>query len=249
VKQTTRRLAPWALIAGLVGPLLIFLGAALTHFHLIDYRIGLELMTLKLAWWASLVGGAFALLVLVLSLGDLRRSGALALIGVVAAGAAVYGLWRFNSHYGASPPVHDVSTDWSDPVMFSKAVVADRASSGAPNRIEADPRVPADAGAPWAGMRVAEVNAKTCPGAQPIPKGVDPDRVVEALKGLGVQTTGAQPFRVEGVHDGLWFGLEDDIAVRIRPDRTDIRSTSRSMANDYGANCRRVTQIVQALSK
>ena len=38
-----------------------------------------------------------------------------------------------------------------------------------------------------------------------------------------------------------------DVVARIDPERTDIRSVSRVGMSDIGANCARVTKIVEAL--
>jgi hypothetical protein len=147
----------------------------------------------------------------------------------------------------AAAPVHDVSTNWADPVGFSDHLMYLR--EGAENPVEDDPHVPASVGAPWGGMRVADVNAKTCPGAKAIPHGIDPDQVTKVLQANGFQIAGAQVFLVEGTTTGFWFGATDDIAVRIRPERTDIRIVRRSGLSDNGDNCARITRIAQALSR
>ena len=63
----------------------------------------------------------------------------------------------------------------------------------------------------------------------------------------GVQELG----RVEGTHTSLWYGFKDDVIARVRPDgsgsRVDLRSVSRVGGSDLGANCARVTRIVDHL--
>ncbi|MBS0295442.1 MAG: DUF1499 domain-containing protein [Proteobacteria bacterium] len=238
-----------ALLVGLGAPLIALIGMILTRFHAVDYAVGQGVMGLQVGWWGAIAGVALGGLALALSVSELKRAGPAIALGLVASAATLGAIGLFRARSAGQPPVHDVSTDWSDPVMFSKGLIADREASHAANPVEADPRVPAGAGAPWAGQRVAEVNARTCPGAKPISHGVDADKASAALQKLGVQITGSAPFRVEGVREGLWYAQQDDVAVRIRPGRTDVRATSRSLANDHGGNCRLVTAIVQALSR
>lgn len=238
-----------AFLVGLGAPLAALVGMILTRLHLVDYAVGQGVLGLEVAWWGSIAGVVLGVLVLLLSRAELRRAWLSIGLGLVASLLCLGAIGHFRFCSSGEPPVHDVSTNWSDPVMFSKGLNADRADSHAANPVEADPRVPAAAGAPWAGQRVAEVNARTCPGAKPIMHGVDADKVSAVLQKHGVQVTGSAPFRVEGFREGLWYAQQDDIAVRIRPDQTDVRAVSRSLANDHGANCRLVTAIVQALSK
>jgi len=87
-------------------------------------------------------------------------------------------LGRFMSFRGLAeylPPIHDVQTDWNDPVSFSDAVLAAREADNARNAIEADPVIPDSEGvrARWpdyAGKRVAEVQEAA---------EIDPDREYE----------------------------------------------------------------------
>jgi len=115
------------------------------------------------------------------------------------------------------------------------------------NPVEPDPRAPIEAGPPWGGRRVAEINAETCPGARTVRRNVDPDEAARVLERNGVRIKGRAPWRVEGTYESFWFGFKDDVVVRIRPEGTDVRSISRVGRSDIGANCKRVTKIVEAL--
>ena len=66
----------------------------------------------------------------------------LSLFALLIAGAI---LGRFMSFKGLAeylPPIHDVQTDWDDPVTFSDAVLAAREADNARNEILPDPKVP-----------------------------------------------------------------------------------------------------------
>lgn len=78
-------------------------------------------------------------------------------------------------------------------------------------------------------------------------KHLNADQVAAAFEAAGVQVTGRAPWRVEGTYESFWWGFKDDVVARIDPERTDIRSVSRVGMSDIGANCARVTKIVEAL--
>ncbi len=50
--------------------------------------------------------------------------------------------------------------------------------------------------------------------------------------------------RLEATGQSFWYGLKDDLVVRVRPDtagaRVDMRSVGRAPGADMGRNCRRV---------
>ena len=233
-----------------VGAPFVILGAALaTNFHSVDYATGFDLISLKIAPGLAAVGVILGLIGLLGSLGKQGGSMLLAAIGLLVGGATLAGCARVWMLERSNPPIHDVSTDWNDPILFSRGTMTARDEAKAENAIESDPRVPASAGAPWAGKRLADVNAQTCPGAKPIMRGVDADQAARAVRAAGYDLTGQADFRVEGTRQGPLYGGGEDVAVRIRPDRTDVRSVSRQGQNDLGRNCRGVTKIIQALSR
>jgi fatty-acyl-CoA synthase len=51
----------------------------------------------------------------------------------------------------------------------------------------------------------------------------------------------------------FWYGLTDDVAVRIRPDaqgsRIDLRSISRDAGPDQGRNCERIGKLLAAVKR
>jgi fatty-acyl-CoA synthase len=59
------------------------------------------------------------------------------------------------------------------------------------------------------------------------------------------------PGRIEATATSFWYGFKDDVLVRIRPEgggsRVDLRSVSRVGLSDLGANCERITELVEAL--
>ncbi|WP_300379259.1 DUF1499 domain-containing protein [Henriciella sp.] len=77
--------------------------------------------------------------------------------------AYVGGRWLgFQMEALALPPIHDIQTDWSEPVRFSEALLAQRKDDDAANPVEDEPVIPDSPGIEerWPGMggrSVAEV--------------------------------------------------------------------------------------------
>ncbi len=74
----------------------------------------------------------------------------------------LFRLIGFDAQAGGLPPIHDIQTDWSDPIRFSEALIAQRKSDEATNQVEDDPVIPESPGIEerWPGMggrSVAEV--------------------------------------------------------------------------------------------
>ncbi len=234
-----------ALVIGVAAPVVMLAGAGATKFGITDWQTGFGLISMKMGFWTAVVGVVAGLAAVLLSLKDFRRWGLMALVALAIPAAVLGGILKLRADARALPPIHDVATDWSQPLGFSDRIMDERA--GSPNAVEADPRVPDRVGPPWGGRRIAEINAETCPGARPVMRSLDPDQVAEAMEAAGVQVIGRAPWRVEGTHESFWFGFKDDVVARIQPHRTDFRSISRVGMSDIGANCARVTKIVKAL--
>jgi uncharacterized protein (DUF1499 family) len=58
--------------------------------------------------------------------------------------------------------------------------------------------------------------------------------------------------RIEATATTPWFGFEDDVVVRVRPQgggsRVDVRSVSRVGRSDVGTNARRIRADLEELS-
>ncbi|HEY0053405.1 MAG TPA: DUF1499 domain-containing protein [Caulobacteraceae bacterium] len=236
-----------ATLVGVVAPLLVAVGAIGTKAGAWPWTVGFGQITVDWGSKVAMVGTVVGLLALVLALAKARRLLPWALVAFLAPALTLAGFMKLRSDAESNPPIHDVATDWSDPLNFSQPLREQRA--GATNAVEPDPVVPARAGERWGGRRVAEINVETCPGARSIRRQVGPEEAAAALESAGVQVIGQAPWRVEGTYESFWFGFEDDVVVRIRPGRTDVRSISRVGGSDLGANCRRVTKIVRELER
>ena len=235
---------------------LIVAGALGVRLDLIDWRVGLGRLILDWPFKLALIGMLGGLVAIFTAMNaGFRRYRIRTVASVALPLAVLVGVSWLKSQGEAYPPVHDVSTDWADPVTFSPALIKARGPDAYP--VDLDPIVPATAGA-YMNRRVAEVNAETCPAARPVdlplPPGQAYDRAKDVLKASGLDIVTADPAagRLEATGAGLWLGLKDDLAVRVRPGpqgaRVDLRSVSRAGLSDFGANCDRVTRLAAQIA-
>ena len=253
---------PWAslyldlaLIVALVPGLLVAVGALGVKFGLLDLTLGYNLMAQdwapKVAYLSVATGVLGLIIALMVGFSKLWKRVLLILLITVATIAAMVGV---NAVGGRAPPVHDVATDWKTPLAFSDAALAAR--GGSAQAVEDDPSLPVGS-VVFAGRRVADVNAETCPAARPLVMDRSPADVYEAAKasvlasGLTLITDDPMDGRLEATGKSYWYGLVDDLVVRVRPDaagaRVDMRSIGREPGADLGRNCRRIEGLLTAI--
>jgi uncharacterized protein (DUF1499 family) len=201
------------------------------------FRVGFTVMR----WAAYGAGAAFVCGLVALVAGGARARAGLA----TALAVGVFAVpWMLLRQARAVPPIHDISTDTSDPPAFV-AVVARRVAAGASNPPE------------YAGPEVATQQQAAYPDIATIPLPLAPDqafaRALAAARSLGweIVASEAGEGRLEATDTTRWFGFKDDVVVRIRPDgggsRVDVRSKSRVGRSDVGANAARIRAFREAL--
>ncbi|HQR87819.1 MAG TPA: long-chain-fatty-acid--CoA ligase [Caulobacter sp.] len=244
-----------ALVIALIPGLLVGAGALGVKLGLLDLSLGYTLMAQdwapKLAYLSVATGVLGLIIALMVGFGKLWKRVLLILLITVATIAAMLGV---NAAGGRAPPVHDVSTDWKTPLGFSDAALAAR--GGSAQAVEDDPSLPVGS-VVFAGRRVADVNAETCPAARPLVLERSPADAYEAAKaavlaaGLTLITDDPMDGRLEATGRSYWYGLVDDLVVRVRPDaagaRVDMRSIGRDPGPDQGRNCRRIEGLLTAV--
>ncbi len=207
----------------------------------------------------ALLAALFGIVGAVLALMAKPRGGAVTALVAVALGLGVYLFWtQANARNSKAPPVHEVATDWTDPLMFSPKTLAARGDKA--NPVELAPVVPEGPGAAggFLGRPVADVNARTCPGAAPLVLTTPPADAYAKLKAavagerMAILTDDPQTGRIEATAARGFWGVRDDLAGRVRPEgagaRIDLRSIARAGDTDNGANCDRVTRLRKAVA-
>lgn len=249
-----------ALVAALALPVWFGAAALGTKFGLWGWQFGLGQMTI--GWGPFLIIGVGVLCIVSLVLGLIKSPRIaptiLSLVALVIV-ALIFGrLGHMGTVARTLPPIHDIQTDWSDPVQFSAEIMAARGETS--NPVLDDPTIPVDADARWPGMggrRVAEVQAERYQPLQTVIKAVPPEKVhtaaflVFADMGIDVIVNDEENHRLEGTYQSQWYGFKDDVAVRIRAkgegSEIDVRSTSRVGLSDLGANAERVHSFLERL--
>ena len=200
----------------------------------------------QLSWLAPALGaGGLAALIGTVLLW-IRRA---AFPGLVALLIGLVGLGMFASLAGMRrvaedvPPIHDLTTDVTDPPAF---VVTARARGKDENPPEYDA---AQTEAQLAYYTLTPLLIER-PYAEVFPLAV---RAVEA-DGMRVVAVDAARGHVEAVATTRWFGFEDDFVLRLRDAHglatvVDARSKSRIGRSDLGANAARIERVLAALNE
>lgn len=153
--------------------------------------------------------------------------------------AVAYLPWSLMQQARALPPIHDITTDLSEPPVF-RAILPLRAAASNP--------------ADYGGPEVAAAQRNGYPDIQPLELAYSPEIAFEnALKvatAMGWQVVAADPGegRIEATATTLWFGFKDDVVVRVKPvatgSRVDVRSVSRVGKSDVGTNAKRIREYL-----
>ncbi len=246
-----------AVILALAAPAAILIGAMGSKAGWLSLSLGFDWLAIRVAPALAVIAAALGALALIAALILPPRRGAIAALFAVAVGGVTFGAlaqWRLQAVQ--APPVHDVDTDWTSPLMFSPKLMLARGPDS--NAVESDPTVPISAYTrDTAGQSVAAINARTCPGATPATLTVSPPQAFARAKAaladahLAVVTDDPAHGLLEATATSFWFGFKDDVALQVRPSgagaRIDLRASSRVGLSDFGRNCRLVTRLRGAL--
>lgn len=252
-----------------------FIAAAVgTKLGFWGWQFGLGTMTIN--WGLKLIFLALGISVIALVLSLIKaprkRAFILSFAALLIAGLSFGRVAAFGGQATRLPPIHDVQTDWSNPIMPSDALLAAREETGAMNSVDAAPVVPEYAADRWPGTPgrlVSELQeeAEFDPAVQedrvdaPYPKldsyvtNAPPATAHEAIldivneRGWVVVKADASKGMIEATETSFWFNFKDDVMIRILPteeggSRIDVRSTSRVGLSDLGANAKRVRDLL-----
>ena len=272
------KVAIFALCVSIFTVLWFAVAALGTKFGFWPWQVGLGQMTIGIGPGIALFALGLSLVAQVIALIKAPRKQAfiLALGATLIAAFCMFRLAGLGAQANSLPPLHDIQTDWSDPIAFSESLMAARAADGETNPVLAAPTVPDYAEARWpgtAGRLVSEVQEEAeakeagkgtvYPTLEPVYFSQSPDEVATVAERImrkrgwkivspaPVDGNAVSEVQLEGTETSGWFGFKDDIAVRIRPvdgaTRVDIRSTSRVGLSDLGANSARVYSLMVEL--
>ncbi|WP_292067147.1 DUF1499 domain-containing protein [Brevundimonas sp. UBA7664] len=205
------------------APVLVLVAALGTRVGAWPVEIGYDLLTMQAGWFLAFVGAAAALGALVLSLGNFRKLGMVAIVAALAAGATLGGFVWQKARFAAGP-AENISTDLAEVPGFGDLGDVRRGQGPGP-----------------------AVGVEACPGVLPVMRQVAPTTAIYALEQAGFTLRGAGVGRADGSREGFWFGVDHDAVIRIRPGRTDIRVAARDHRPHGGEACRMATAISETL--
>ena len=198
----------------------------------------------------------------------------LAFAALLISGLAFGRVAAFGAGAARLPPLHDIQTDWSSPILPSDALFTEREATGALNPVEEAPVIDPAADGRWPGMGgrlVSEVQEEAefdtathkspketpYPMIAPLVTAAAPDAAYTAAlasvesRGWTVVVAEPESGLIDATEESFWFGFKDDIMIRVRSEgegsRIDIRSTSRVGLSDLGANAKRVRDLLDEI--
>ncbi len=161
------------------------------------------------------------------------------LVGLVTAGIP----WSWLHTAKAMPPIHDISTDMTNPPQFVKLMPL---------------RQNAENSAIYEGFAVANQQRAYYPDIRPLVLPIAPSIAFHAAlreaqnRGWQIVDANASTGRIESIATTFWFGFKDDVVVRITPapggSRVDMRSVSRVGLSDVGTNANRIRSFLRELA-
>jgi hypothetical protein len=240
------RTALWSRRFALFSVPVTLIAALVVRWDRVETVPALSAVVAGLALAGLAVALAFAAFAVIWVRGE--RGGTVALVGlVIGAGVLAYPAYIFAKGW-ALPSIADVTTDVADPPAFA-AVAAERRRG--------------DNAAAYGGERLALVQLAAYPEIVPLVSELSVpemhavvlqlarDRGWRVVSGEAV-APGATGARIEAVASSLVLGLEQDVAIRLRPagrgSRVDMRAASRFGARDFGANARLVRSFLADLA-
>jgi len=175
-----------------------------------------------------------------------RRNLSAAIGGIIIGMAVVSTFFYFFAESRIDPPIHDITTDTTDPPQFDVVSTLRNKDSNP---------------CTYGGKTVAKQQEKAYPYVKPLLLDMSFENafhnaliVARSLKRWKIVNSNATAGKIEATTTSSWFGLKEDIVVRISaidPSRSkiDVRSEYRIGVNDLGTNARRIHNYLALVKK
>ena len=231
------RLALLALAIGVLAALALFLTGPGTRFGWWHFRTSFQM------WRYGAYAGIAAMVLAVLAMAWGRTRVLLVAVPALLLGALAFGVpWMWRRSAQGYPPIHDITTDTSNPPAFV-AIAPLRAD--APNPVE------------YQGDSIARIQAEHYPDIQPLMMAMPTDSAFTlallAAREMGWEIVDQDRAsgRIEATTTTSWFAFRDDVVIRVSSAsgiaRVDVRSKSRVGRGDVGMNAKRIRAYVARL--
>jgi uncharacterized protein (DUF1499 family) len=237
-----RPLALLALALGLTALLLVVVGGPGTRFGWWAFPTGFKLM--KYGAYLGIAAVVLAILAAALA----RRAGqgalAFAVVGLLLGAVAFLFPWSMLRHARTVPPIHDITTDFTNPPEITASRSVRDTTKGMNSWV-------------YEGDSIAAKQRRAYPDIRPVMLSLPPDdayrAALTAARDMGWQILLQDPAgrRVEAMDQTRWYGFKDDVSIRVTPasgiSRVDVRSVSRIGGSDVGMNAARIRKYVAKL--
>ncbi|MGO2241471.1 MAG: DUF1499 domain-containing protein [Halomonas sp.] len=188
-------------------------------------------------------GVAVALSLVALLVSAIKRRSTPAVIAtlvIFSAAALLYVPWQHWQRAQSLPAIHDITTDMQNPPAFEALASARQA---APNALA------------YPGEATARQQQAAYPAIKPLILKATPQAVLAAAQAeaeaAGWRIARISDNHIEATATTPWFGLEDDVVIRLTERenavQVDMRSASRIGASDVGTNAARIQAFLDAL--
>lgn len=228
-----------------------------------DYGTALGWMRDYIALPVLIAAGVSAL-ALLLALWKARGLALLALVALLASGAAGYAPLKMKQMATSNPFIHDITTDFENPPAIVAAAGMDRKNPPVYAGDVPAPGLVDGKYVPDSGKTVAEAQREAFPDIEPLVLAAPLESAAQAARAvlaqMKLETLAEGPasgeagsgWRIEAVATSFWYGFKDDFVVRLAPlaeggVRVDVRSESRVGGSDLGANAARVRAFLKKL--
>jgi uncharacterized protein (DUF1499 family) len=230
----TRRFSTTALSGGVGAAILALIGSYGSGFGFWNFEIGFLFLAVALMLaMAGLITGITALLK--------GGAGGRTWLGLLCS-VAFLGIMGYVINLGVSnPPLHDISTDLTNPPAFQKL------------ELRKDNLIGVDTIENW-----RAVHAKALPDIEPMTPSIAPadaiKKVEEVVRARGWDVALVTADRIEATETVSPFKFKDDVVITVAPGRdgkgsvVNIRSVSRVGLSDLGFNAARVRALVADLA-
>jgi uncharacterized protein (DUF1499 family) len=239
-----RTLAILAFVVGLIAVLMVGGAGPGSRFGLWSFITALRSM-LKYGAYLGIVAIVLALAALLVTRRGPRGSLVLAAVALLLGLTAFYFPWSWRRHAQSVPPIHDITTDFTNPPELTFSRMLRDTSGGKLNAWQ------------YEGDSIAKQQRAAYPDIRPVMLAMNPDEsyraAVRAAREMGWEITVNEPGerRLEAVDETPWFGFKDDVSIRVLPasgvSRVDVRSVSRVGRSDVGMNATRIRKYIARL--
>ena len=242
----------WILAAGV---LIALLSGELNRFSLAG--VGTALMTLVVGLGVTVAGTAVAIIGAIAA--TVKRSpipGTATVVGIVIGLCVTAYVLSWVEKARSVPPIHDITTDLTNPPAFDEAVLKRRERSHAVNSPEYIRRIPRPGGKI---LDVPQLQREYYRYIQPLQLALPPDQTLAKARKVAVQmgwridAYAPAQGRLEATAHTLFFDFKDDVVVRVTPSgsgsRVDVRSESRVGVSDVGTNAARIRRFLTLMEK